>query len=139
MGSCRSRKALSILALLAISMTNGAGAAPSAPGGTTVRPPAQRVKTPATNFNAPVATPSMRPVLTQSRAVGKRVLRSRALLAPAASLVGDGFSGSSTAPNAWLAVGNACLTAGTNATPATSIPLAMRTRRKIPAARVPSN
>lgn len=64
----------------------------------------------------------MRPVLIQSRAVGKRVLRSRALLAPAASLVGDGFSGSSTAPNAWLAVGNACLTAGTNATPATSIP-----------------
>jgi len=56
--------------------------------------------------------------MTPERAVG----RPRQLLRPKIALVGDGFSAYETPPNAWYAVGNACLTAGTPQTPATSIP-----------------
>jgi FtsP/CotA-like multicopper oxidase with cupredoxin domain len=42
--------------------------------------------------------------------------------APASTLFGDPLSESATPANAWLPVGDACLTAGTAATPATSIP-----------------
>jgi FtsP/CotA-like multicopper oxidase with cupredoxin domain len=38
------------------------------------------------------------------------------------SLAGDSFSGTATVANAWLAVGSACLTAGTTTTPTTSVP-----------------
>lgn len=48
--------------------------------------------------------------------------RPQRVLRTLATLVGDGFSESATASGAWLAVGDACLTAGTSATPATSIP-----------------
>ena len=41
--------------------------------------------------------------------------------ATGATLLSEGFSATATAPNSWLGVGNTCLTAGTSATPATSI------------------
>ncbi|MBD5655656.1 MAG: hypothetical protein IAI50_10845, partial [Candidatus Eremiobacteraeota bacterium] len=69
----------------------------------------------------PATSPSARPMLSASRAVGRRML-GPARARSAISLLGDGFSGSSTAPNAWLPIGGACLTAGNSSTPSTSIP-----------------
>ena len=107
MRSFVTRNVLSTMALLGTVMTATAGTgAFAAPAAIALRP-----------------GPSARPALSTSRAVGHRRPPLRALAArPAATLVGDGFSEASTSPNAWLPVGGACLTAGTTATPGTSIP-----------------
>jgi hypothetical protein len=62
---------------------------------------------------AHIAAPSRTSGLVKSRATS---------VGPASTLFGDPLSESATPANAWLAVGDACLTAGTAATPATSIP-----------------
>ena len=100
------RKILSAVALLGSVMTATSGpGALAAPAGISPKPAA-----------------STRPALSNSRAVGRRTARRALAIRPAATLVGDGFSGTSTPANAWEALGSACLTAGTAATPATSIP-----------------
>ena len=70
---------------------------------------------------APVAAPSSHPIRSSGPALGRsrdpRFARLKKI-----ALFGDGFSGASTAPNAWLTVGGACLTAGNASTPGTSIP-----------------
>ncbi len=46
----------------------------------------------------------------------------RRLAATGTALLTESFANASTAANAWATIGSACLTAGTSATPATSIP-----------------
>ena len=69
-----------------------------------------------------------RPLLPKLERAPLTVARAVAVVAPSSALVqtgttviGDGFSESATAPGAWNATSGVCLTAGTPATPATSI------------------
>lgn len=76
---------------------------------------------------APAPKASQRPALTPQRAVGHHALRpALAGSTMGTTLLGDAFSESATSPGSWTAAqyaaGDVCLTAGTNATPGTSLP-----------------
>ena len=62
------------------------------------------------------------PALHARVAAASRRASAAAVAAIGTTLIGEGFSAGSTTANAWLTIGGACLTAGTSATPATSLP-----------------
>ncbi len=70
---------------------------------------------------APHAAAQARVTRNVARPLASRVGKA-AFAATGTTVAGDPFTESSSPANAWLAVGSSCLTAGTAATPATSIP-----------------
>ena len=116
-------RAFFIFAAAAAVVPLAAGAARIVPS-LLLRPERVAVATPGPAAPAPMA--SNHPWVTRSRAIG--LMRPQSTLTgPTAgqSILGDAFSESASPPGAWgvagTSAGNGCLTAGTNATPGTSI------------------
>ena len=68
----------------------------------------------------PVATGQWQPTRSRARPTDRSARGARALAA-GTTLLSESFTGNATTPSAWLGIGGACLTAGSSATPATSV------------------
>jgi FtsP/CotA-like multicopper oxidase with cupredoxin domain len=113
--SIRRRVVTLAVTLLCASQGTGVGASPVS--GTAA---GSRFQGAGISRPAPQPTGQWQP--TRSRVKpGPRLARGARALAAGAALQSESFTGIATTPNAWLGIGDACLTAGTSATPATSI------------------
>ena len=76
--------------------------------------------------SVPAPAASLVPILTPTRAVSReqkfRALAIAAVTASGATLATESFTNATTTANGWSTIGPACLTAGTSATPSTSLP-----------------
>ena len=76
---------------------------------------------PVTSRPQPRPTGQWQPTHSQATPIASETRRTRTLAA-GATLLSESFTGNASTANGWLALGDACLTAGSSVTPITSIP-----------------